>query len=216
VLNEAGDRSLRGTGNEEEIIHRAARGDGTACETLVRQNFGWIFSLCCRWARSKTHAEDLAQEVFIRVFQNLHSYRGERGGFRTWLRRIARNLLIDSYRGNRLEQQHTVSCDGTDDRVTNLIESVPSREFNPEDNLEKRERKAALRRALRLLGPGLRKAVILRDVQGLTYEEIGNRLNMPVGTAKSKVSRGRLRLARLLRQRWVMQAGIVPCTSALR
>jgi RNA polymerase sigma-70 factor (ECF subfamily) len=193
----------------------AIRGDGPARDTLVRQNFALISGICHRWSRSNAHAEDLTQEVFIRVFQKLHSYRGERGGFRNWLRRITRNLLIDNYRGNRLEQ-HMVSSDSAHGWIPAFLDSIPSREFNPEDSLEKLERKAALRRAFRQLRPGLREVVILRDMQGLTYEEIGIRLNIPVGTAKSKVSRGRVRLARLLRQHLMIPTGMVRDSTGLR
>jgi len=163
-------------------------------------NAGWIFKLCQRWVGSYSLAQDLTQEVFIRVFLNLHSYRGEAGEFRTWLGRVARNLLIDDYRRNRKERC-TVSYDNADGCMKNVFCSIPSKEFDPEASTVNRERLAALRASFRLLGRGLRIVVILRDVHGFSYEEISNLLKIPVGTVKSRVSRGRIELARLMRQR---------------
>jgi len=171
-----------------------------AWETLVRRNAGWITRACGRWAGSRARAEDLTQDVFLRVFQNLHSYRGELAGFRVWLSRITRNLMIDDCRRNRKERC-TVSYDSPSEQTQRAVRSATSCESSPEARIEKRERKAALRRALRRLYPELRKAVILRDVRGLNYQEISQLLEIPVGTAKSRVNRGRIELVRLMGRR---------------
>jgi len=184
---------------ERETIRKAQMGDAAAWETLVRQNVGWILRMCDRWVGSRARAEDLTQEVFLRVFQTLHSYRGEMSGFRIWLGRITRNLLVDDYRKNRRERD-TMSCDFEDEQTQRAVRSVRSRESMPEAGIERQERRAALRRALRLLNPELRETVILRDVQGLSYQEISQLLMMPVGTVKSRINRGRVELIRLVRQ----------------
>jgi RNA polymerase sigma-70 factor (ECF subfamily) len=195
----AGERCGSGFGCDPETIRRAQLGDALAWETLVRQNVGWVFSICCRWAGSCSLAEDLTQDVFVKLFQNLHSYRGDLTGFRTWLGRITRNLLIDYYRTNGKERR-TVSYDSSDDHTKNILSSIPSKEFNPEARTEIQERRDALRAMFRMLGPELREAVILRDECGLTYAEISKLLNIPVGTVKSRVSRGRIKLAHLMRR----------------
>ena len=182
-----------------ETIRRAQLGDAVAWETMVRQNVGWILNTCYRWAGSGARAEDLAQEVFIRVFQNLHSYRGDLAGFRTWLRRITRNLLIDDYRRHGKDRS-TVSYDSPDERTKSVLQSIPSSESSPEANLANRERRAVLRGAFQLLNPELRRVVVLRDVQGLAYEEISDLLKTPVGTVKSRVNRGRSEVVRFVRQ----------------
>jgi RNA polymerase sigma-70 factor (ECF subfamily) len=184
---------------EPSTILMAQLGDATAWDTLVRCNVGWVFQTCLRWAGSRTRAEELAQEVFIRVFLTLHSYRGELGGFRTWLSRLTRNLLVDDYRKNR-QERCTVSYDSADEQAHHAVRSVPSSEFSPEANIEWQERRVALRRALRKLDPELRRAVILRDMQDLTYQQISRSLKAPVGTVKSRVNRGRIELVRLMRQ----------------
>ncbi len=186
-------------GCEPEVIRRAQMGDAMAWETLVRWNAAWITRACGRWERSRTRAEDLTQDVFLRVFQNLHSYRGELAGFRVWLRRITRNLMIDDCRRHRMERC-TVSYDSASEQTQRAARSAASGETSPEARLEKRERRAALRRALRGLGPDLREAIILRDVRGLTYQEISQLLEIPAGTAKSRVNRGRIKLVRMMRR----------------
>lgn len=199
---------------ECETIRRAQLGDALAWETLVRQNVGWILRTCSRWAGSRGRAEDLTQDVFIRVFQTLHSYRGELSRFRIWLNRITRNLLIDDYRRNR-KARRTVSFDSADERTQSVLRAVPSGGTSPEADFERRERRAALCRALRLLAPEVREAVILRDVRGLTYQEIGQLLKMPVGTVKSRVHRGRIELVLRVRQQATLSTGLGPSASAV-
>jgi RNA polymerase sigma-70 factor (ECF subfamily) len=210
----APERLRSGFGCERETIRRAQLGDAMAWEILVRRNVGWILRTCGQWAGSRARAEELTQDVFVRVFQTLHSYRGELAGFRIWLSRITRNLLIDDYRKNRKERS-TVSYDSADERTRHVFSSVPSSGSSPEAGIERQERRAALRRGLRLLGSELREAVILRDVEGLTYQEISQLLMMPVGTVKSRVNRGRIELARLLRQGATLPHDFVPNASAV-
>jgi len=203
-----------GSGSELETIRRAQLGDALAWETLVRQNVGWILNTCGRWTGSRARAEELTQDIFIRVFQTLHSYQGERAGFRVWLRRVTRNLLIDDYRRNHNERR-TLSYDGADEQTQRVIRSAACPGSSPEAGVERQERRAELCRALRLLGPQLREVVVLRDVKGLTYQEIGQQLMVPVGTVKSRVNRGRIELVRLLRQGAVLAHGFDPNASAV-
>ncbi len=192
-----------------ETIRRAQQGDALAWEALVRQNAGLVFKLCRHWAGSCGAAEDLAQDVFIKVYMNLGSFRGEAGTFRTWLRRIARNLLIDDYRSHRRERR-AVSFESADDCMRDAFSSIPSRELDPEAGAANRERITALRATFRLLGRELRETVMLRDVRGFSYDEISRLLKLPVGTVKSRVNRGRIEIARRMRQRMAL------CTSVGR
>jgi RNA polymerase sigma factor (sigma-70 family) len=201
------------SGCDCETIRRAQLGDAAAWEILVHQNVGWILNTCYRWAGSGSRAQDLTQEVFIRVFQNLHCYRGDLAGFRTWLRRITRNLLIDDYRRHG-EDRSTVSYDSPDERTKSVLQSIPSSESSPEANLANRERRAVLRRAFQLLNPELRRVLVLRDVRGLAYEEISDLLNTPVGTIKSRVNRGRSEVVRFVRQHPELWPGLGSSASA--
>ena len=167
-----------------------------------------------RWAGSGTCAEDLTQDVFIRVFQNLHCYRGELAGFRTWLRQITRNLLIDDYRRHGKERG-TVSYDSADERTKSVLQSIPSSESSPEANFATREREAVLRGAFQLLNPELRRVVILRDVLGPAHEEISDMLKAPVGTVKPRVNRGRSEVVRLVRQHPELWPGLGSSASAV-
>jgi RNA polymerase sigma-70 factor (ECF subfamily) len=140
-------------------------------------------------------AEDVAQEVFIKVFQTLKSYDAAQGSFSTWLNRVARNHLVDHYRRTRK------------DRVTSsleeelpAVEEKPSPHTEPTRYLESRERREVLQLALDKLSPDLREAVILRDLQDLDYEEIAQVLRVPQGTVKSRINRGRLELGRVLKR----------------
>jgi RNA polymerase sigma-70 factor (ECF subfamily) len=201
-------------GSTADTIPRAQLGDELAWEALVRQNIGWIFAICCRWVGSGARAEDLTQDVFIKVFQNLHTYKGEITAFRTWLGRLTRNLLIDDYRKNRRER-YTLSYDHADNDLRSILDSIPSSDSTPEANAENRERKAALRALFRLIGPELREAVILRDQHGFSYEEISGVLKMPVGTVKSRINRGRIELVRIMRQRPDLRPSFAPRHSAV-
>jgi RNA polymerase sigma-70 factor, ECF subfamily len=188
------------TWSEHETILRAQFGDPHAWEILFRRNAGWVMQACSHWPGSRSCAADLTQEVFLRAFRNLHLYRCEVAGFRPWLARLTRNLLIDSYRRMRRERP-TVSYDSGDVTTQVVIRTAVSGEAPPDARIEARERAALLREGLAQLRPELRDAVILRDVHGLSYGEIGRRLRLPTGTAKSRVSRARAELTRLVRSR---------------
>jgi RNA polymerase sigma-70 factor (ECF subfamily) len=140
-------------------------------------------------------AEDVAQEVFIKVFQTLKTYDAAQGSFSTWLTRVARNHLVDHYRRTRKDRVTSSLDDGL-----NGIEEMTSPRAEPTASVELRERKEVLQSALDKLSPDLREAVILRDLHDLDYQEIAQVLKVPEGTVKSRINRGRLELARVLKR----------------
>jgi RNA polymerase sigma-70 factor (ECF subfamily) len=152
-----------------------------------------VYNLCYRFTNQRQESEDLTQEVFLRVYRTLASYRSTQGAFPTWLTSVTRNLLIDHYRRTRR------------DRVTDSIEDVLT-QVEEKESAGRRPDQAALlgelsqqvQHALGKLSPELREAVILRDLQGLDYREIQGVLAVPEGTVKSRINRGRIELARLL------------------
>ena len=180
---------------DQELLDRCLAGEDSAWEALLRDYTRKIYNLCYRFTGRVEEAEDVTQEVFIKVFQTLKSYDAAQGSFSTWLNRVARNHLVDHYRRTRK------------DRVTSSLEDElpaaqekPSPHMEPTTQVESRERRETLQLALDKLSPDLREAVILRDLHDLDYEEIALVLKVPQGTVKSRINRGRLELGRVLKR----------------
>ncbi len=178
-----------------QLVQRCLRGDGSAWEELVRRHTRRIYNLCYRFTGNAHEAEDLTQEVFLRVYRTLGSYRAVHGGFTTWMTSVTRNLLIDHYRRTRRDRL----TDSLDDAMPR-IEQKESGAPRPDQFAALGELSQQVQRALQKLSPDLREAVILRDLQGLEYKEIQDVLQVPEGTVKSRINRGRIELARLLEQ----------------
>ena len=176
-----------------ELINRCLKGEDAAWEALLRAHTHAIYSLCCRFTGRPHDAEDLTQEVFIKVFRTLKTYDPLQAKLSTWVNRIARNHLVDHYRRTR------------SDRMTSTLdEHIPipddSSRGHPAERVESREHREILQAGLNKLSPDLREAVILRDLQDLDYAEIAQVLEVPEGTVKSRINRGRLELARVLKR----------------
>jgi len=181
------------------LVERCLSGDEAAWETLVRTHTRRVYGFCYRFTGKDSEAQDLTQEVFLRVFRSLKSYRSGDGAFATWLARLSRNLLIDHYRRTRQDR----STDSIEEQLP-TIEERAATSARPEGLLAGREASELLQGALQRLSPDLREAVILRDLQELEYREIAEVLKVPEGTVKSRLNRGRAELARVLRQQRVV------------
>ena len=178
------------------LVSRCLSGDEAAWEELVRQHTRHVYGLCYRFTGSGAEAQDLTQEVFLRVFRTLKTFRSAEGSFGTWLARVARNLLIDHYRRTRQERV----TDPIEEQLTVLEEKGATASERPDHAVAGREASEILQAALQKLSPDLREAVILRDLQEMEYREIAEVLGIPEGTVKSRINRGRAELARLLRR----------------
>ena len=185
--------------SEAQFIERLKQGDATAFGILVAERSGEIFGLLYRLTENSEEARDLTQETFLRAFQSIGHFRGE-ADLRTWLYRIAINQARNRWRWwRRRRRDATVSLDSTDgQRNQPLSASLAEESNNPEEETLAHERQRALRNALRSLGGVYREAVILRDIEGFTYEEIASTLEISVGTVKSRLARGRQELKRRL------------------
>jgi RNA polymerase sigma-70 factor (ECF subfamily) len=181
--------------HDAELVKRCLAADAAAWEALLQTHTRKIYNLCYRFTGRPAESEDLTQEVFIKVFQTLRTFDATQGSFGTWLSRVARNHLVDHYRRTK-KDRITSSLD--DELAT--FEEKPSPEVEPVAQLETRERRELLQRGLERLSPDLREAVVLRDLQDLDYDEIAQVLGVPVGTVKSRINRGRLELARVLKR----------------
>ena len=169
--------------------------DDSAWEDLVRLHSRRVYGLCYRFTGRDSEAQDLAQEVFLRVFRTLKSFRSAEGSFVTWLTRLTRNLLIDHYRRTRQERV----TDSIEEQLPRLEEGLTA-SARPDGMVVGRETSEILQAALLKLSPELREAVILRDLQDMEYREIAEVLKIPEGTVKSRLNRGRAELARVLRR----------------
>jgi RNA polymerase sigma-70 factor (ECF subfamily) len=179
----------------QSLIARCLSGDETAWEQLVRVHTRQVYALCYRFTGNGAESQDLSQEVFVRVFRTLKTFRSAEGSFGTWLTRVTRNLLIDHYRRTRQDR----ATDSIEDRLP-VLEQAGETASRPDHSVAGREASEVLQAALQKLSPELREAVILRDLQEMEYREIAHVLQIPEGTVKSRINRGRAELGRLLRK----------------
>ncbi len=182
--------------NETQFIERLKKGDANAFEALVAERSGEIYGLLYRLTENTEEARDLTQETFLRALQNIENFRGE-ADLRTWIYRIAINQARNRWRWwRRRRRDVTVSLDfANDERNKPLAATLRSdRGETPEQETLAHERERVLRRALMDLRPVYREAVILRDIEGLSYEEVAAALQISVGTVKSRLARGRKEL----------------------
>ena len=180
---------------DAQLVQQCLQGDGSAWEELVRRHSRRIFNICYRFTGNGTEAEDLSQDVFLRVYRTLASYRSAHGGFATWVTSVTRNLLIDHYRRTKRDRV----TDSLDDKMA-VVETKESTGRRPDEQALLGELSGQVQMALTRLSPELREAVILRDLQQLEYGEIQRVLSVPEGTVKSRINRGRIELARVLQQ----------------
>ena len=177
----------------EALIQRCLRGDQAAWEQIVKQHWRKVFNVAYKFVGKHDEAEDLTQDIFLKIFRSLDTF-DRRANFQTWLISVSRNLCIDHYRSVRKERE-------TIDRQVDANELTPAApEAGPIAALEQRDRVTLLRQALARLPESLRTAVVLRDLQELSYQEIADRLHLPEGTVKSRINRGRTELARQVRK----------------
>jgi RNA polymerase sigma-70 factor, ECF subfamily len=183
--------------SESQLIEQCLAGQDAAWDELVRTYTRRVYALCYRFTGKDSEAQDLTQEVFLRIFRSLKSFKAGEGSFTVWLNRLTRNLLIDHYRRTKLER----ATDSIEEQLPVLEEKVAM--SRTEGILAGREASEVLQAALQKLSPDLRETVILRDIEELEYREIAQVLNVPEGTVKSRLNRGRAELARILRRQKV-------------
>ena len=176
--------------SDAELIERCLRKDNAAWEMVIVRFRRRVFHIAYKFTGKHDEAEDLTQEIFLKVFKSLDKFNRD-ADFSTWLSSVARNYCIDHYRARKREKEVLV-----EDALA--YDLAPASYGNPYRALEDQDRRSLMRRGLDQLPDKLREAVILRDLQGLTYQEMATRLALPEGTVKSRINRGREELARLL------------------
>jgi len=189
-----------------DLAARCLAGDAEAWEQLARTQHRRIYGICYRFTGSQSDAEDQTQEVFLKMYKNLSSFDPAKGGFTTWLTTLTRNLLVDNYRRSRLERasdsldESVGSGFGGEDDGPSKAERLVDGGRSQEQHVAGLELKAQIQAALAQVSPDLREAVILRDLEDMDYKDIAEILGVPQGTVKSRISRGRSELARLLKR----------------
>jgi len=184
------------------LVRRCVNGDAAAWEEIVQRYHRRIYNICYRFAGSPDDAQDLTQEVFIRMYRTLNTYDVSKGAFTTWLTTITRNLLVDHFRKTKQDRM-TDSLDAAPSEHEDAMplgERIPDEGPAPDSGVQSRETGEMVHAALQKLSPELREAVILRDLQDMDYREIATVLRVPEGTVKSRINRGRAELARLLQR----------------
>ena len=183
------------------VVERCIDGDSGAWTELVKTHHRRVYAICYRFTGSSSDAEDLTQDVFLKVYGNLKSFDGSRGSFETWLTTLTRNLLVDHFRRSK-QQRVTSSIDQgwneSDERP--MVDVLAQKGPDQHDRAVQKELGKMVQAALVKLSPELREAVILRDLQDMDYKEIAQVLRVPEGTVKSRISRGRAELARVLQR----------------
>jgi RNA polymerase sigma-70 factor (ECF subfamily) len=177
----------------DSLIEQCLKGDQAAWEAIVRQNWRKVFNVAYKFVGKHDQAEDLTQDTFLKIFKALNTF-DRRANFQTWIISISRNLCIDHYRSVRKERQMIAREVDTGD----LQPASPDR--GPYQAAEHQDLRGLLRQALQALPVSLRTAVVLRDLQELSYQEIADRLGLPEGTVKSRINRGRIELAHQLKR----------------
>jgi RNA polymerase sigma-70 factor (ECF subfamily) len=184
------------------LVRRCVAGDAAAWEEIVQRYHRRIYNICYRFCGSSDDAQDLTQEVFIKMYRTLNSYDSTRGAFMTWVTTVTRNLLVDNFRKGKHDRLtdsiDTVSSEHED--AMPLSDQIEDQGPKPDARVQSRETRDTVHLALQKLSPELREAVILRDLQDMDYREIATTLNVPEGTVKSRINRGRVELARLLQR----------------
>ena len=181
---------------EAKIIRAVLDGNTNAFEDLVLEYQDRVYHIALKMTSSQEDAFDLSQETFLKAYRTLGSFRGE-SGFGSWLYRMCANLCIDFLRKRkRRGQEQILSLDETDE--VGRPRELPDLRYEPQRELERKEQRMQVREGLRRLPEEQRLILILRDVEGLSYQEISETLSIELGTVKSRIYRARARLAALL------------------
>ena len=192
---EVGVATAVSVGEGAELVRRCRAGDGAAWEEIVSTYSRRIYNLAYRFTSRSDAAEDLTQEVFVRVYRSLDQYDPKQGDLQNWLMRLARNLIIDDYRRRQRTPQDT-HADDLEDHTYHLHTAGNS----VQREMERHELGVQVQAGIDKLSPDLRTCVILRDIEELSYQEIVELLQIPEGTVKSRINRGRIELAKILRR----------------
>lgn len=181
---------------QTELIARIVAGETELFESLVLEHQTLVYNLALRMMSNPADAEDCAQEAFVKAYRSLPTFRGE-ASFSSWLYRLTTNVCLDALRAKKRRAETSLTAEDENGEETEL--SIPDPGDGPEATAEKNERRALVHRALRQLPEDFRQVLLLRELGGLSYDEIGHEMQLEAGTVKSRIFRARKKLAELLR-----------------
>lgn len=182
--------------DEGWLIKQAQKGDNKAFELLIDEHFKKIYNIAYRLSGNEADASDMTQEVLIKIFRHIGSFSGN-SKFSTWVYRVATNTCLDELK--KIKRRSTYSLDAELDTGENeVVVQVRDEAPTPDIAAEQKELSAAVGKAIKRLSPDHSAVVILRDIQGMSYEEVAKILNCSVGTVKSRLNRGRAQLKKIL------------------
>lgn len=189
---------------ELELVIRVRAGDESAFETLLLEHQKKVYNLALRMVGNEEDAKDMAQEAFIRAYNSMDGFRGD-SKFSVWLYRLTSNICIDFLRSRNKRQTLSLTFDDEDDGSEEF--QIPDERFAPDSVVERKELRRAVDEGLMTLSPEYREILLLREINGLSYEEIGRALGLEEGTVKSRIFRARKKLCAYL-----AETGNIPVT----
>jgi len=183
---------------EQELVRAAQRGDQAAFGQLVEANQDMVYALAYRMTGNPDDAEDLTQEAFLNAWRGLTRFQGQ-SAFSTWLYRLTSNACVDFLRKKKRRGELSMTLDDDEDQEERQAD-LPDERWSPQAVVERQETVEAVRQGLSALSPDHKEVLLLRELEGLSYREIGDRLGLEEGTVKSRIARGRRALRDFLLQ----------------
>jgi len=183
---------------EKEIIQKVIDGDRNAFEDLVLANQKNVYNLALKMTRNEDDALDISQEAFVKAFQQLKNFRGD-SKFSVWLYRLTYNLCIDFLR--KKPKTNTISLTYDDESGDSTPLDIPDLRDLPEDNAIRNETRETIKEGINELADDHREVLVMREVTGMSYDEIATTLNVSIGTVKSRLARARLKLVEFLKDK---------------
>ncbi len=185
-----------------QLIDACKRGDSGAWSDLLRGSRGLVYSICAQYAACPEDVEDLMQEVLLRIWQRLGDYDPARGELKSWIATLTRNLCVDAWRRSGM-QRATVSLDAVahtadEESQSSFAQRIPDPRPTPEQMARRSEMRRVVSRSIRQVAPEMQSVLRMRLIDDLENEEISSQLRIPVGTVKSRMSRGRSQLMPML------------------
>jgi RNA polymerase sigma-70 factor (ECF subfamily) len=200
------DAYLVSAPEEDALVTALSQGVEEAFEILIQRYQQPVYNLVCRLLNDPTDAADIVQEVFLKVFRNIGAFRGN-SSLKTWIYRIAVNEAYNHRRWFSRHQRQEVAL-GREDGLPSYADSVADPSPTPFDQAADHETRALVEKALEKLNPKFRAAVVLRDIEDLSYEEIAAVLEISLGTVKSRILRGREALRKVLEGRLELEGSM--------